>query len=297
MAVRRSMIKAPLDYAPADVRARHRLVPGWFDDVDAAVFRWILDWQSAHGVRGDLAELGVFQGKSAIVIGWHVCGSETFTVAELFGAPAGDAATESEVRTSYPGLDRSTFEDTYLLFHDRLPEVVEGPTTLLEGRLGSASHRFVHVDASHLYHHVVADLRLSERILRSGGVVACDDYRSEHTPGVAAAVWAEVAAGALVPLCLTPQKLYATTGPAQGLADDLAEWLSRHDHLEMETHGTPAGPVIRIVQGMVEESPVRSLVRGWAPPRALTEALRLRDRMTVKRWGTASHRRADSAVS
>ena len=60
-----------------------------------------------------------------------------------------------------------------------------------------------------------------------------DDYRTMHTPGVAAATWAAVVEGRLFPVCLSEVKLYATTRPMD-LADQLAAWFDSTDYL----HGT-----------------------------------------------------------
>ncbi len=48
-------------------------------------------------------------------------------------------------------------------------------------------------------------------LLAPEGVVVFDDYRAEHTPGVAAAVWQRLDKG-LSPFALSPVKMYATFG-------------------------------------------------------------------------------------
>lgn len=60
-----------------------------------------------------------------------------------------------------------------------------------------------------------------------------DDYRTMHTPGVAAAAWAAVIEDRLFPVCLSEVKLYATVQPTD-LADRLAAWFDTTDY----THGT-----------------------------------------------------------
>jgi hypothetical protein len=64
-------------------------------------------------------------------------------------------------------------------------------------------------------------------------VVVLDDYRSMHTPGVAAAAWAAVIEGRLFPVCLSEVKLYATVRPTD-LAERLAAWFETTDF----HHGT-----------------------------------------------------------
>ena len=64
-------------------------------------------------------------------------------------------------------------------------------------------------------------------------VIVLDDYRSMHTPGVAAAAWAAVVEDRLFPVCLSEIKLYATVQPTD-LADQLAAWFDTTHY----THGT-----------------------------------------------------------
>src|SRR5262249_39634241 len=113
--------------------------------------------------------------------------------------------------------------------HDRLPHIVSchSPRLIKVGNL-SRTFRFVHVDGSHLYSVVKQDIRTAKRLLRKDGVVIFDDYRSEHTPGVGAAVWEEVVRDGLIPICLTPQKLYGTWDASHhSLVNQLAKWAKR----------------------------------------------------------------------
>jgi hypothetical protein len=59
------------------------------------------------------------------------------------------------------------------------------------------------VDGSHQYEIVKQDAQLARKLAMDGAVIAFDDYRSAHVPGVAAAVWSEVVDGDLKPIALT----------------------------------------------------------------------------------------------
>src|SRR5690606_24123152 len=78
-----------------------------------------------------------------------------------------------------------------------------------------------HIDASHMYEHVRQDIESARRLLRANGVVAFDDYRAEHTPGTAAAVWEAVLNDGLRPIFHTSGKLYATWGDPTPLRDEV----------------------------------------------------------------------------
>jgi len=182
----------------------------WAPDIDA--FRTLLD-ATAGVLGGDLAELGVLYGRSAVLIGSSLGRGETLTVVDLFdeGTDA-DTANAAENASSYAGLTRGAFEEGYRRVHGVLPVVVVGPSESIVDHVPAASHRFVHIDASHLHEHVVADLAAARQILKPNGVVVLDDIRSEHTPGVAAAAWQAVLTDGLRPFGISTHKLYGTFG-------------------------------------------------------------------------------------
>ncbi|MGK4581213.1 class I SAM-dependent methyltransferase [Kitasatospora sp. HPMI-4] len=227
------------DAAPAPAPRTPDDVPGWFWKTDQQVFGWLLDRQSAAGTGGDILELGTYLGRSAILLGSHLRPGETLTVCDLFDSDAPDDDNSAEMAMSYRGsLTRRAFEANYLAFHGRLPTVIQAPTSALaDGRIPAGSCRFVHVDASHLYEHVVDDIRVARAALVPDGVIALDDYRAEHTPGVAAAVWEAVFEHGLRPVCLTPDKFYGTWGDAGALGQELCarDWRGEGFRMDQDT--------------------------------------------------------------
>ena len=138
---------------------------------------------------------------------------ERFVVCDLFSRPAVSIENQAEKDDWYSDLTQEAFERTYRRFHENLPEVLACPSNRLtrSGRL-SPSFRLIHIDGSHVYRLVRGDIRAACRLVKPGGVIAIDDYRSVHTPGVAAAAWEAVMEGRLTPIGITPQKMYATVG-------------------------------------------------------------------------------------
>jgi predicted O-methyltransferase YrrM len=221
-------------------------VPGWFPALDQRVFRWILERQDRLGQAGDLLELGVYLGKSAILTGRHLRPGETYTVCDLFDSDAPDMANAQEMRTSYRSLTRVGFEKNYLAFHERLPEIIQAPTSAVLDHVQPGSCRFVHIDASHLYEHVRGDLTAARTVLGDDGIAVCDDYRSPHTPGVSAAVWEAVANNGLSAVWITPQKLYGTWGDPAPIRRDLIEWIESSDDLWHELQHVSGAPLVRL---------------------------------------------------
>ncbi|MBW8486983.1 class I SAM-dependent methyltransferase [Actinomadura parmotrematis] len=210
-------------------------VDGWFGRPDQRLFTWFLERQDRLDQRGDLLELGTYLGRSAVLIGRHVRADERLTVCDLFGSPAPDEANDREVTRCYPGLTRADFERTYLAFHDRPPVVVQAPTSVISDYLRPGRCRFAHVDASHLYEHMAADLAVARSALAPEGIVVCDGHRAVHAPGAAAAVWTALDSGGLRPICATPSKLYGTWGDPDAVRDELLAFLAGADDLVHET--------------------------------------------------------------
>lgn len=202
-------------------------VPGWFSPLDQRLFGWHLDWQSSQGIAGDLVEMGVYKGKSAILIGAHLQAGETLVVCDLFGRPAREEDIGAGASQFYQDrLCRQDFETNYLGFLETLPRIVEGPSSTILQHVKPGTARFVHVDAAHRYSNVREDIASARTMLGPGGIVVLDDFRTAHTPGVAAAVWGAVLQDGLVPICVSESKFYGTWGDATRIQGDLAAWLA-----------------------------------------------------------------------
>ncbi|MEE1824427.1 class I SAM-dependent methyltransferase [Streptomyces sp. BE20] len=223
-------------------------VPGWFWDHDRHLFEWFLGRQEAAGLTGDLLEMGAYLGRSAIVIGSHLQPGETFTVCDLFDSDAPDVENAAEMDMSYRrSLTRTAFETNYLSFHDRLPEIVQASTSVLAGgRLPAGTFRFVHIDASHLYEHAASDLDVARTALAPQGVVAVDDYRSAHTPGVAAATWEALFNHGLKPIVLTDSKFYGTWGDPEPARLDLLARRGTLPHCAITSEALAGHRLVRI---------------------------------------------------
>lgn len=201
-------------------------VKGWFPSLDQVLFDFFLRRQERLGEHGDLLEMGAYMGKSAIFTAAYLRAGERFTVCDLFDAEdAPDENNAAEARKSYSTLTRTAFEQNYLAFHDELPHIIQGTTSVVPSLVDDDTCRFVHVDASHLYEHVEGDIGAARDVLLPGGIVVLDDFRSEHTPGVSVATWEAVLNRGLRPICLSTQKLYGTWGDPQPVQEELLAML------------------------------------------------------------------------
>jgi predicted O-methyltransferase YrrM len=245
-------------------------IPGWFYANDAALFLDLSAHQRDRGQPGDLLEIGTYLGKSAVLLGFLLGPGERLVVCDLFEGEAASAEARREKDQWYSGLARDRFEENYRRHHDRLPEVVAGPSTELD-RLGpDGSFRFVHVDGGHQYDVVRHDLKNARRLLAPGGVVAIDDWRSVHTPGVIAAAWEAVVADGLVPFCITEQKLYGSWDPASApSAEDVEGWVAARPDMRASRYRVMERDLVWVTVAETSEDP---------PPRGLRARLSRRER-------------------
>ncbi|MFI7098401.1 class I SAM-dependent methyltransferase [Streptomyces sp. NPDC050161] len=226
--------------------ARLSDVKGWFFTADQLLFDWILEYQRDRSATGDLLELGAYLGKSAIFLGARLGPGERFTVCDLFDSPADDASNSKEMKKSYATLTRRAFEANYLAFHEELPTIVQGLSSIVRDHVADRSVRFAHIDASHLYEHVHGDILAVRELVTDTGVVVLDDFRAEHCPGVAAATWQAVTNEGLHPLCITGTKFYGTWGDPGPLREALLDWLKSRGDIWHEVQSVNGAPLIRL---------------------------------------------------
>ncbi|MFH9229561.1 class I SAM-dependent methyltransferase [Streptomyces lydicus] len=242
-------------------------VKGWFFTADQLLFDWFLAYQQDRSERGDLLELGAYMGKSAIFLGARLRDGERFTVCDLFDSPAEDASNSKEMKKSYATLTRRAFEANYLAFHDELPTIVQGLSSVVSDHVEAGSVRFAHIDASHLYEHVHGDILAVRELLSDSGVVVLDDYRAEHCPGVAAATWQAVSNEGLRPICITGTKFYGTWGDPEPLQKALVEWIKGRGDIWHEVQYVNDAPLVRLSAKGAKE-PAQPVSRHKAAPAA-----------------------------
>lgn len=255
-------------------------VPGWFLEVDARLFVGVDSLQLARGIRGDLLEIGVYYGKSAILLGYCVRRGEHLMVCDVF-EEVGGLAEESvaEHITYHAHLRQAEFERHYRRFHRELPEIVAAPSTSLDRDQLARRFRLIHIDGGHAYEVVREDILTARRLLGKGGVVVLDDWSQPHCPGVALALWEEYLRGELIPLCLTGTKLYATWDSGGLTSQDLDDWAAAQPDIEVSyAHRLVGHEVRRYVQKKADGlspartaavppvSPLRRAIRQLAPP-------------------------------
>lgn len=200
-------------------------IPGWFPYEDYVVMGAFLGLQEA---KGDICEVGPFLGKTTVLMAAHLRNEERMCVVDLFDCEASSFENRAEVAwNNYGAATRRNFEHHFRRFHPDLPCIVEGDSATLLTALNAQQVRFFHIDGSHTRHKVAEDLALARGSLTNRGVIALDDYRTLHAPGVAAAAWAMVQRGELCVLALTGQKMYLGADEQPRLVQSVCDVVSQ----------------------------------------------------------------------
>jgi len=223
-------------------------VPGWLTAADNMLFKFLLTRQTQVEAPGDLLEMGVFQGRSAIHMGSFRRPGERFTVCDLFDFARDEETIRPGARKAYANLTQDTFERNYLAFHSELPVIVRGLTEVITEHVAEGSCRYIHIDASHMYEHVHGDAISARKLLRPDGIVVFDDYRTEHCPGTAAAVWEAMATDGLQVIAVSANKFYGTWGDAKAIQDDLIEHVATLGNFRCDLQQVMGQRLVRIAK-------------------------------------------------
>jgi predicted O-methyltransferase YrrM len=147
--------------------ARHDEVPGFLTQVSAAGLRTILEVQERHGIRGALAEIGTYLGRTFVGLGLALRPEERLLGVDLFVHAGHDF--EAELRAN---LRRFGVEEARCTLH-------RGPSHDLAEpdwrRLLGAPARLVHIDGDHGLDSVRHDLGLAVAHLAERGAILVDD--------------------------------------------------------------------------------------------------------------------------
>ena len=220
----------------ASYRSEMGNIHGAFHDQDAKLFEVLSDIQHQKGITGDVLEIGVYQGQSAILLGFLLEEDEHLHVCDRFDPPSDDDEDFLKGTFAYYqpyGVER--FESTYGQYHDELPTVHACSSLDLHGKLQPDSFRFVHLDGSHRREVLRSDIALAHELLVDGGIMAFTSYRVTATLEVGAAVFGEIANHRLFPVAATEYEIYATHSPSTYEPDELIDRIRAIPSLSVST--------------------------------------------------------------
>jgi SAM-dependent methyltransferase len=186
--------------------AETRAIEGWFFPIDALLFGALDEMQARESIGGNLFEIGVHHGKSAILLARMCRGGEVLGVCDVFGA--------QELNVDHSGEGSRELFLRNVAAHARL-----GPSQLrvfakrsseLTAEETSTNCRFFHIDGGHRPADVVNDLGVAVRALGPDGIAIVDDVFNPSWPGVSEGVYAFAAQqpDALVPIVIGGNKAF-----------------------------------------------------------------------------------------
>ena len=155
-------------------------IEGWFSRDAALMFMAYNELLAAHGVSGDVLEIGVHHGLSTLALASMRRDGAQLVAIDLF-----DELQAKNVSSSGSG-SRAHFERNMRAFFGDLTFVrciAAASNTLDPADLGRR-FSFCHVDGGHSARETYQDLELCSQILLPGGVLALDDYFNPAFPGV-----------------------------------------------------------------------------------------------------------------
>jgi hypothetical protein len=151
-----------------------RSVEGWFFPIDAYLFGFVDDVQKREGIRGNLFEIGVHHGKTALFLARMKNPDEILGVCDVFD--------QQELNRDRSGEgNRAIFERN---MHGIEMRVFPKESSALTSIDTTTRCRFVHIDGGHRPDDVFGDLVTAERALLPDGIVAVDDVFNPNWPGV-----------------------------------------------------------------------------------------------------------------
>lgn len=196
-----------------------RDVEGWFFPIDAYLFGFLDDLQKREGIRGNLFEIGVHHGKTALFLARMKSPDETLGVCDVF--------EQQELNRDHSGEgNRAIFERNLQSVEVRIFATESSALTSVDT---TTRCRFVHIDGGHRPDDVFGDLVTAERALLPDGVVAVDDVFNPNWPGVSEGFYRYMSARphALVPMLIGGNKVLLTRPAAvaryEALFGDVAE--------------------------------------------------------------------------
>jgi SAM-dependent methyltransferase len=155
-------------------------IRGWLDADAALMFMAYNQVIAARGIAGDVLEIGVYHGKSAIALAamrgpkGHLYAIDLFDALQSFDAGKAGvgmlAAFEYNLRTF--------FQDVGFL------RVISGSSANVRPDDVGDRVSFCHVDGDHSAAGTYKDFELCCQVLRPGGLLAVDDYFNPLFPGV-----------------------------------------------------------------------------------------------------------------
>jgi hypothetical protein len=199
----------------------HR-IKGYLDPIDALVIAAVLIAQNRANLVGGLAEIGVFYGRSFLLMAMLAGQHESAFAADLFDIGPLDGGGTAQLRSFLRSAERFNVNiDKDMIFVGNSNKL--NPEYMLN-KVGEL--RFFSIDGGHYLADVASDAMLAAQTIAEYGVITFDDFCNVEWPEVTLGVFEFLKAGAtnFTPFAITRKKLYVCKKEYQeyytGIIDD-----------------------------------------------------------------------------
>jgi len=213
-------------------------IEGYIDPPDALVFTALLQAQNRKALKGGVAEIGIFYGRSYFLLRKVIGNDGDVLAVDLFDIEDADGTCRQYERFLDNGrrLDLKVDEDLVI----RGDSTQLDPDVVLE-KVGKV--RFFSIDGGHMLHHVLADSNLAMNVLADHGVIVFDDTFNPQWPEVTVGVadFLRAQGDKFSAFCMTKYKTYVCRREYHDFyeaAIDKASELTAFDHVETEFLGS-----------------------------------------------------------
>ncbi|HEY0790884.1 MAG TPA: class I SAM-dependent methyltransferase [Chthoniobacterales bacterium] len=153
--------------------ARYLSIPGFSWPESFAIWDFFLSEQSQAGVAGNLLEIGVYYGQSALLLAYHAKVSEHLVLVD----------PTDFVETARKNVEAAKAENVRII----KARSDDGSVRNLSQAYGR-TFRWVHIDGDHRAEAVLNDLGIADKLLKAKGIICIDDFFSPRYPGITYAV-------------------------------------------------------------------------------------------------------------
>jgi len=189
----------------------YKNIGGWASPVAMDIMRVVADTQREQGITGNLCEIGVFHGRSAIALALEANNDEVLIAIDLF------ELQEENIDDSGEG-DLGQFKRNMLHWVGSMDNVrpLSANSTKISAEdisdLSGNHHqvRLFSVDGGHTKEITLNDIKLAVASLSEHGVLLIDDVYNEGWPEVAEALYTYLAEhpGTLFPFAVAGSKVF-----------------------------------------------------------------------------------------
>jgi hypothetical protein len=143
-------------------------LPGWFFRRSSAIWDCLLSFQGAEDIGGNLLEIGVWRGKSALLSAMHARSGELC----LFVDPVLHHKTEATLQAATEGQ--------CMFMHTLSNALHRSPLMSSHAR----TFRWIHIDGEHSGTTVYDDMTIGCQLLDEWGILVLDDFFSPIWPQI-----------------------------------------------------------------------------------------------------------------